>query len=227
MYFFLEVWEGCRVCASPTSHKDDLALCCWQGCQKVCNGVIMAADKTGIPNSASGHHDDSSLCSTLRWRRLRDDGCSAFGCLSDWRDTPQPVDAGDRHYSPLFSIFAPHSSRRLPPSRLPACSAATMLQNKRQMQISICFHGYQGGCCKDCCKAFWLTPLCLETMLLRPTPPSVPSHYTLLDSLGSADRCSLKHALIHKTYPVFTCWGCYDLMQCEFKTSKFVFGGNK
>lgn len=35
---------------------------------------------------------------------------------------PQPVDAGDRHYSPLFSILAPHCSLRhsllAPPSLL-------------------------------------------------------------------------------------------------------------
>lgn len=33
---------------------------------------------------------------------------------------PQPVDAGDRHYSPLFSLSSP----------LPVCSAATVHGNK-------------------------------------------------------------------------------------------------
>lgn len=54
-------------------------------------------------------------------------------------------------------------------------------------------------------------------------PP--PSYYTLLDSLGSADRCSVKHALIHKTHSVLIWWGYKDLLQCEVNTSKLGFCG--
>ncbi len=156
-------------------------------CQRVWNGVTMAADKTGIPHSASGHHDDSSRCSTLRWWRLRDDGCWCFSCFSEWRDKPKPVDAGDRvtdtilHCS-LSSFLAPLSPRPSLRAPLPPCSKISPETNADQYL----FPWIPGSCCKDCCKAFSLTPLCLETMVPRPTPPSssLPLHTTRLSRVS-------------------------------------------
>lgn len=117
-------------------HKDDLALCCWcctsageaNSCQKDWSGVIMDADKTGIPQSASGHHDDSSLCNTLRRCELRDDRRWVPVVLVTGHTT-----AGRRWWQTLFSsVLYPRPSFLSPssPAPLPSRSAAAVLQNK-------------------------------------------------------------------------------------------------
>lgn len=111
------------------------------------------------------------------------------------RQRRELVDGGDRHYSPPLS--------RSPPS-LPfylRCSRIHPETNADQYLLPWLPRG-----CKDCCKAFLFSPLCLETMVLTATPPPPsslpPPTVTLLHSLGSADRCLVKHALIHKTHSV-------------------------
>lgn len=165
-----------RFASVPHQHRTKMIwhLRCWPGCHKLWNGVIMAADKTGIPPHLllQGHHDDSSVWSTLRWRRLRE--CSALGCFR------QTV-TGRRWWQTLFSSvlslslsprpsFLPPSlsPRPSPPAPLPPCLRISPETNADQYL----FPWIPGGCCKDCCKAFSLAPLCLETMVLRPTPPS-------------------------------------------------------
>lgn len=128
--------------------------------------------KTGIAYSASGHHDDSSVWSALRWWSMRDDG----GWLLAVLETGQT----DRSRLPVTDTVL-HCSLLIPfSSPLPACSAAAVLQKRPETNAyQYLFPWIPGGCCKDCCKAFSLTPLCLETMVLRPTPPpwsSLPLH---------------------------------------------------
>lgn len=165
--------------------ENDFALCCWHcssavkanSCQKDWNGVIMVVDGTGIPLSASGHHDDSSLCSTLRWWEQRDDG----RWDSDVLVTGQ---TGRRWWQTLFSLVPLSGSLPAPPKPppLPPCSRVSPETNADYL-----FPWIPGGCCKDCRKASSLTPLCLETMVLRPTPPSssLSLHTTQLSRVSS------------------------------------------
>lgn len=184
--------------------------------------VIMAADKTGYPHSASGHRDDSSLCSTLRWWRLRDDdgrrAAVAPGRL-------QPVDAGDRHYSsPLSS--PPHSSLSVtlplaPP--LPPIRHAPRERAQRQIRISICFHGYRGAAAKTAAKPFQSRHCAWETMVLRPTPPSssLPLHTTPLSRVSwqmLVGACTYTQNTLCPHVMAFL----KDLLLCWFRTPTFV-----
>lgn len=70
--FFLNGWQDFRFCfaslitqmiwhfAVGTSSASEA-----HSCQTDWNEVIIDADKAGIPHSASGHHNESSLCSTV------------------------------------------------------------------------------------------------------------------------------------------------------------------
>ena len=111
------------------------------------------------------------------------------------------VERGDRHYSPLFSVCPP------PPSQPTA-----VLQND-----SVCISTCRWECVSMVTGELLqrLPQKSLFTLAIvlgdngcqtGPPPPGLhTTHYTLLHSLGSADRCSVKHALIHKTHPLFAC----------------------
>lgn len=212
MCFFWKSYKvaECVFCQSPAKMIWHFAVGKANNWQKAWNAVIMAADKTGIPHSASGHHDDSTLCSTLRWWRPRDDGrWLVVALVTGERQTV----AGRRWWQTLFStVLYPR-----PPFLSPSPSSSPLpavLQNKsrdkcRSVSVSM---DTRGAAAKTAAKPFHSRHCAWRQCSSDPRPPRPPSHYTLLDSLGSADRCSVKHALIHKTHSVFTSWGCYDLL---------------
>lgn len=116
--------------------------------------------------------------------------------------TDKPV---GRHHVSLNALPSFHASPSIPPS-----------PDRLQSDSLYVFPWVPLGCCKDCCKAFSLALIVKgETMVLRPpyplptsfllppplltpqAPTSPPTH-----SPGSADRCSVEHALVHKTRSV-------------------------
>lgn len=135
-----------------------------------------------------------------RWHML------VFDSYSDWTN-PLLVDAGDRHYSLLFSTLAPHSSLRLPPHPSLTRSTAAVLQNEsRDKCRSVSVSMDTRGLLQRLPQSLFTDAIVLgDNGSQTYAPPSSSLHYTLLDSLGSADRCSLKHALIHKTHSIFIC----------------------
>lgn len=206
----------CKPDAPCILHRDDLAFCCWHrssvqatSCQKYWDGVMVAADRTGISRSASGHHDDSTVWSTLGWWDGSWEMTGRWDSDVSWLG--RPVDAGDRHYSPLFPLspLASLLSRPLP-NPLHCCRAPWIIPETNADEHL--FPWWPRGCCKDCRKAFSLTLLCLgDNGSQTHTPLVFPSHYTLLHSPGSADRCSMKQALTHKTHCVLSCVDYYGL----------------
>lgn len=111
--------------------------------------------------------------------------------------------------APILLRLSLHPSIPIPPS------------HDRLQSRSLCaFPWVPLGCCKDCCKAFSLALIVKgETMVLRPPPthplpflpyssppplltPPAPLSSPPTHSPGSADRCSVEHALVHKTLSV-------------------------
>lgn len=132
-------------------------------------------DKTGILPSYSGHHDDSSLWSTSRWRTL--------DCFSQ-------TTASRRWWQTLFSavlyprpsLLAPSLSPRPSQSaRLPPCTG--IKPEPKKMQISICFHGYQRGLLQRLLQSlFTLTIVLRDKGSQTHTPLVLPptTHYSTL-----------------------------------------------
>lgn len=208
-------WVRCTMYTH--THTDDLAFCCWHcslvqatSCQKYWDGVIMVPDRTGIPCSASGHHDDSTVWSTLGWwDELRNDG----RWDSDVSWLGRPVETGDRHYSPLFPLL----SLLAAPPNPPHCCRAPWIIPETNADEHL-FPWWPRACCKDCRKAFSLTLLCVETMVLRPTPPwfSLPLHTPRLSRGQLTDAQWSRHLYTKHTVPSLV-W-IYTSLKCKSVT---------
>lgn len=94
---------------------------------------------------------------------------------------------------------------RPPGPSLPACSTAAILQNKsRDKCRSVSVSMDTGGLLQRLSQSLFTHAIVQGNNGSQTHAPSHtrPPPCTPLDSLGSADRCSVKHALIHKTHPV-------------------------
>lgn len=115
-----------------------------------------------------------------RWWRLRDDGCL---------QTPVTDTVLRRLLSsPLIPLSVTFSS--------PVCATAARINPETNADQDL-FPWIPGGERGACCKAFSLSPLCLETMILRPTPPPSSSLPLLTTRVSGVSWQMLSEACTH------------------------------